>query len=76
MDEMIGIHLINEMTREQLINEFQANQRKELETMELAVLKGHVINIRVEAYRERLQKEAGITMHQNIFGMHIQENEE
>lgn len=75
MDKMLGFSLINEMSKDQLIDEFLLHQRKELEKMEMPILKGQIITIRVNAYRERLEKEAGVSLHQGIFGTHVEETD-
>lgn len=73
---MRGINLMNEMTREDLINEILADQREILERAELPHLKAMVIDQRLAAYRERLEQEAGITVHRGILGSSVEDREE
>ena len=70
-----GIEIIGDMTKAQIIDEIQAANRKLLEAAELTELKGILIDARMNAYRQRLEREAKIEVHRNIFGSHIQDTE-
>ncbi len=76
MDDIRGIELIGEMTREQLVNEIQEHNRKLLMSTELAELKGMVIRSRVTLYQERLEKEANIQIHNSFFGSQVHDKDE
>ena len=65
--DIMGLRIINEMTREQLITELLAHQRRVLEKQDNATLKGHVVEFRVSEYRDRAIKEAGIVVDQSMF---------
>lgn len=74
--DISGIELIGDMTKDQIIDEIQVANRKLLEKAELAELKGMVIEVRMNAYRARLEREAKIEVHRSIFGSHVHETDE
>lgn len=74
--DISGIELIGDMTKEQIIDEIQAANRKLLEGAELTELKRLVIDARMNAYRARLEREAKIEVHRSIFGSHVQDMDE
>ncbi len=76
MDDIRGIELISEMTKEQLIDEIQLHNQKRLMGVTVVQLKGMVIEARMNDYRERLEKEADIEVHRDIFGSHIHDKAE
>ncbi len=75
MEDIRGIELIGEMTKEALVDEIQAHNRKIFMATEITELKSMVIESRINLYRQRLEKEAKITVHRNIFGAHVHEEE-
>lgn len=73
---MIGFKIIKEMSKEELIDEILAGQRKELEEKELLELKSIVIEFRVLHTREALTKEAGLKRQDGPFGSSITTEDE
>jgi len=65
---MIGFKIINEMSKEDMIEEILAAQRVKLEAMTETNLKVTIINLRVEATRDALVKEAGVSIVDGPFG--------
>jgi len=72
---VIGFKIISEMSKEDLIEEILAAQRVKLDEMSDKHLKVTVINLRVEATRDALVKEAGVTIHDGPFGPSIVDDE-
>lgn len=68
---MMGINFINEMTREDLVHEILAAQRVKLLVADITELKVAVINLRVEATRDALVKEAGLKTEGGFFGTQV-----
>ncbi|HEY6022097.1 MAG TPA: hypothetical protein VIY48_20185 [Candidatus Paceibacterota bacterium] len=65
---MIGFKIIGEMSKEDLIEEILAAQRAKLTATDVSALKVAVINHRVEATRDALVVEAGLTVQSGPFG--------
>lgn len=76
MDDIRGIELTGDMTKEQLVAEIQAHNREMLMGTPLAELKALVIDSRMNKYRSRLEKEAKVEVHRSMFGTHVREQEQ
>lgn len=57
---MIGLKIIKEMSREELIEEIIAVNRAKLEQEDMVTLKSCVANNRIASYRDSLMREAGL----------------
>jgi len=76
MDDIRGIELISEMTKEDLVSEIEIHNHKLLMATETHELKAMVIRSRVQRYQERLEKEANIEIQHGMFGAHIRDRDE
>lgn len=65
---MIGFKILNEMSKEELIEEIIDSARSRLEGLSQANLLAQVINLRVEATRNSLVREAGLETQESPFG--------
>ncbi len=76
MDEIDILKLMDlgEVPREALIKEIEAANRARLEQAEMAALRANVIHIRVEEFKTRLLKQAGLT--EGAFGFMKTEDED
>lgn len=73
---MIGLNFINEMSKEDLIEEILAVHKDKLATRSINELKIEVINIRIERARDALVKEAGLETRQGALGTYIVDPDE
>lgn len=73
---MMGINIIGEMSKEDLIHEILAYHRAKLLDTEVTELKVTVINLRMEDYRKALVTEAGLKLsNDNFMGSRIVDDE-
>jgi len=66
---MLGINLLNEMSKEDLIKEILNDQEERLKLEKKAELYHIVINLRIARYSKRLYEEAGINQVSGPFGL-------
>lgn len=72
----VGIKVIKEMTREELIQEIEINQRAQLEAMELKYLRANVVNFRIAEATKRIKAEAGLRIEDGVFGQSVSDEDE
>lgn len=67
-EELTGFILLKEASREALIDEILAHQRKIMQDTDINNLRANVIDLRVKEYRDRLTNEAGLVHVCGILG--------
>lgn len=72
----LGIKIIGEMSKEELIDELVAAQRKSWEGREMTDLKREVIHLRMTIIQESMIKEAGLKAEHGMLGMQIVEDDD
>lgn len=73
---MIGFKIISEMSKEELVEEILETNRAKLNALDMTNLKASVINLRMDAYRENLAREAGLTIHNGVMGSYLADPDE
>lgn len=69
----IGIKVIKEMTREELIEEIITNQRAQAEAMDMKFLRANVVQFRIAEATKRIQAESGLKLESGLFGTTVSE---
>lgn len=69
-EELLGFTLLKDATKEVLIDELLAHQRRAMQEADINNLRANVIDARVSEYRKRLSDEAGLVPVCGILGQH------